>query len=148
MHVFGEFVLQMGVGAAVGIAGGVGLLVFMRRVSLPSEALYPLRTLACALAIFGVATLARGSGFLAVFIAGILLGDEPAPHKEEVHHFHSALASLGEIVAFVVLGLTVDLDVLSRANVWVPGLVLGVMLALGDSAGDGGVVPDSGAPGD
>ncbi len=129
-HVLGEFVLQMGVGAAVGLAGGVGLLVFMRRVSLPSEALYPLRTLACALAIYGIATLAHGSGFLAVFIAGILLGDEPAPYKEQVHHFHSALASLGEIVAFVVLGLTVDLHVLSQADVWVPGLVLGIMLAL------------------
>ena len=129
LHVVGEFVLQMGVGAIVGLAGGWALLAFMRRVPLPSEALYPLRTLVSVLALFALATLARGSGFLAVFIAGILIGDRKAPYKREVERFHSALASLAEIVAFVALGLTVDLSVLARANVWVPGLVLGAALA-------------------
>ena len=59
--------------------GRPGLLWFTRRVPLPSEGLYPLRSLAGALLIYGVATLAHGSGFLAVFIAGIVLGDEPVP---------------------------------------------------------------------
>ena len=53
-----DFVLQMAIGVAAGIAGGVALLAFMRRVSLPSEALYPLRTLASVLLIYGVTTLA------------------------------------------------------------------------------------------
>jgi cell volume regulation protein A len=128
-HVGGEFVLQMGVGAVVGVAGGRGLLWFMRRVDLPGEGLYPLRTLAGALLLFAVATLAHGSGFLAVFIAGIVLGDEGAPFKREIQRFHAALASLGEIVAFVVLGLTVDVSALARTDVWVPGLVLGAVLA-------------------
>ena len=125
----GEFLLQMAVGAAVGAAGGAALLMFMRRVPLPGEGLYPLRTLACALLLFAVATLARGSGFLAVFAAGIVLGDGRAPYKREVERFHSALASLAEIVAFTVLGLTISLDAVSRADVWVPGLVLGAALA-------------------
>lgn len=125
-----QFVLQMAVGAAVGILGGRALLFFMRRVPLPSEGLYPLRTLASAFVLFGVATLAHGSGFLAVFVAGIVLGDERAPYKREIERFHSALASLGEIVAFLILGLTVDLGVLRRPDVWVPGLVLGLALAL------------------
>jgi cell volume regulation protein A len=99
-------------------------------VPLPSEGLYPLRTLASVLVIFGAATLAHGSGFLAVFVAGISLGDERVPYKREIERFHSALASLGEIVAFVVLGLTVDLGTLARTDVWVPGLVLGVVLAV------------------
>ena len=71
-----------------------GLLWFMRRVPLPGEGLYPLRTLACALLLFAVATLAHGSGFLAVFVAGIVLGDERAPYKREIERFHAALASL------------------------------------------------------
>jgi potassium/hydrogen antiporter len=129
-HAAGEFVLQMGVGAAFGLMGGRALLWFMRRVSLPSEGLYPLRTLACVLALYGATTLAHGSGFLAVFVAGIVLGDERAPYKREVERFHSALASLGEIVAFVVLGLTVNLLDLTRTDVWVPGLVIGVSLAI------------------
>jgi cell volume regulation protein A len=128
-HVGAQFLLQMAVGAAVGVAGGAALLWFMRRVPLPGEGLYPLRTLACALLLFAVATLARGSGFLAVFAAGIVLGDGRAPYKREVERFHSALASLAEIVAFTVLGLTISLDVVSRADVWVPGLVLGAALA-------------------
>ena len=125
----GEFLLQMGVGAAVGVAGGAALLWFTRRVPLPSEGLYPLRTLACALMLFGAATLAHGSGFLAVFAAGIVLGDARAPYRREIERFHSALASLAEIVAFVALGLTIDLDVIFRADVWIPGLILGAALA-------------------
>jgi len=129
-QVAAEFTFQMGVGAALGLLGGRALLWFMRRVSLPSEGLYPLRTLACVLVLYGGTTLAHGSGFLAVFVAGIVLGDERAPFKREVERFHSALASLGEIVAFVVLGLTVNLADLTRSDVWVPGLLLGASLAL------------------
>ena len=130
VQVVGEFGLQMGVGAALGLVGGRALLWFIRRVSLPSEGLYPLRTLASVLVLYGATTIAHGSGFLAVFIAGIVLGDERAPFKREIERFHSALASLAEIVAFVVLGLTVDLGDLTRTDVWVPGLVLGAALAL------------------
>jgi cell volume regulation protein A len=128
--VIAEFTLQMLVGAAIGLLGGRALGWFMRRVPLPNEGLYPLRTLAAAMLLFGVATVGHGSGFLAVFVAGIVIGDGNAPYKWEIARFHSSLASLAEIVAFVALGLTVDLDVLSRSNVWVPGLVIGVALAL------------------
>ena len=129
-QVAGEFILQMGVGAAFGLLGGRALLWFMRRVTLPSEGLYPLRTLACVLVLYGATTVAHGSGFLAVFVAGIIVGDERAPFKREIQRFHSALASLGEIVAFVVLGLTVHLVDLTRTEVWVPALVLGLSLAV------------------
>jgi cell volume regulation protein A len=124
-----QFLLQMGVGLAVGIVGARLLLWFMRAIPLPSEGLYPLRTAACAVILFAFATLAHGSGFLAVFVAGIALGDARAPYKREIERFHAALASLGEIVAFVVLGLTVNLTDLSHRDVWLPGLVLGAVLA-------------------
>ena len=125
-----QFAIQMAVGVAIGIAGGRALLVFMRRVPLPSEGLYTLRVLAGALAIYGLATVAHGSGFLAVFVAGILIGDERAPYKGEIAHFHSALASLAEIVAFVLLGLTVRLYALPEGNAWLIGLALAALLAL------------------
>lgn len=124
-----QFVLQMAVGALIGAAGGRALLVFMRRVPLPSEGLYTLRVLAGALVIYGLASVVHGSGFLAVFVAGILIGDERAPYKGEIAHFHSALASLAEIVAFVMLGLTVRLYALPRANAWLTGLALAALLA-------------------
>lgn len=123
------FALQMAVGAVVGVGGGLLLLTAMRRIALPGAGRYPLRTLAGALTIYGLATLAHGSGFLAVFVAGILLGDEPAPFKREIEGFHSALAGLAEMVAFVVLGLTVSLRETVTSGAWLIGLVLAVLLA-------------------
>jgi cell volume regulation protein A len=128
-HIALTFVLQMTIGAGIGIAGGRLLLEFMRRVPLPNEGLYSLRVLAAVLAIFGLATVARGSGFLAVFAAGILIGDERAPYKREIERFHSSLASLAEIVAFVMLGLTVRLRDLPAGHAWIIGLALGALLA-------------------
>jgi potassium/hydrogen antiporter len=125
-----DFLLQMTIGVIAGVAGGVALLWFMRRVSLPSEALYPIRTLASVLLLYGVTTLIHGSGFLAVFIAGIVIGDRRAPYQRETERFHAALAGLAEIVAFVILGLTIDLKVLARTDVWLPGLILGLALAV------------------
>ncbi|MGE5828746.1 MAG: cation:proton antiporter [Micromonosporaceae bacterium] len=126
----GEFALEMMVGAAVGLILGYGLLVVVRRVALPSEPLYPLRTLAGAALIYGVATLLHGSGFLAVFVAGIMLGDARAPYKGEIRRVHASLASLGEIVAFTVLGLTVNLRQLFTSDAWWIGLALAALLAL------------------
>jgi cell volume regulation protein A len=128
-HVVTEFVLQMAVGTAIGVAGGLALLMFMRRVPLPSEGLYSPRVLAGVLVIFGLAVVARGSGFLAVFVAGILIGDEPAPYKREIQRFHSSLASLAEIVAFVLLGLTMRLSALGSAGAWSAGLAIAALLA-------------------
>ena len=124
------FVEQMAIGAVVGLAGATVLLALMRRVPLPSEGLYPLRVLAGAMIVYGAATVAHGSGFLAVFVAGILMGDERAPYKGEIERFHSSLASLAEIVAFVVLGLSVHLSVLGSDHTWLVGLVLAVLLAV------------------
>jgi cell volume regulation protein A len=126
----GEFLAQLAVGAVVGVAGGMLLVAFMRGVPLPSEGLYPLRVLAGALVIYGAATVAHGSGFLAVFVAGILGGDARAPYKGEIERFHAALASLAEIVAFMVLGLTVGLHTLPDRGAWGIGLTLAVLLTL------------------
>ena len=124
----GQFALQIAVGTAVGALGGWLLLQVMRRVPLPSEALYPVQTIAFALLLYGAATALHGSGYLAVFLAGILVGDARAPYKREIERFSGALASLAEIVAFVVLGLSVDLSsVFSDSRVWT-GLGLAALL--------------------
>lgn len=128
--VAGAFVLQMGVGLAVGIAGGFALSWMMRHVSLPSAALHPVRDLTTAFLLYGVATVAHGSGFLAVFVAGIIIGDPPAPYKGEVKRFISALASLAEVVAFAALGLIVDLNELLQHRAWLIGIVMAVVLAV------------------
>jgi cell volume regulation protein A len=124
-----EFSLQMVVGTVVGVAGALLLLRLMQRVSLPNEGLYPLRTLAAAGVIYGAAAVAHGSGFLAVFIAGLLIGDERAPYKAEIERFHTSLASIAEIVVFTALGLTIDLTDLGANDLWRDGLLLALLLA-------------------
>jgi cell volume regulation protein A len=124
------FVVQMVVGAAVGAVGGYLLLQFMRRVPLPNAALYPVRTMAGAAVVYGAAAALHGSGFLAVLLAGIIVGDERAPYKHEIERFASGLGSVSEIVAFTVLGLTIDLrDVVTSDVLWI-GLALGALLIL------------------
>jgi potassium/hydrogen antiporter len=125
-----EFVVELAVGLAIGVVGGFALRRAMRGFRLPREGLYPLRTLAAAGIIYGATAAAHGSGFLAVFVAGILVGDARAPYKQEIERFHSSLASLAEIVVFVALGITVDLSDLGREHLWLDGLVLAVVVAL------------------
>jgi potassium/hydrogen antiporter len=123
-----QFALQMIVGLAVGLAGGLALRWTVLRISLPSEQLYPIRVIAGATCIYGLASVAHGSGFLAVFLAGILLGDAEAPFQAEMEQFASALASLGEIVAFSVLGLSIPLVSLVTSTDALVGVALAALL--------------------
>ena len=125
-----EFVVEMSVGVAVGIAGAMLLLPLFRRLTLPEPSLYPLRVLAGAGIVYGVSALVHGSGFVAVFVAGILLGDQAMPRKGETERFSLGLASLAEITAFIALGLSIDLDLLRDSDVWIDGTILFVLLTL------------------
>jgi potassium/hydrogen antiporter len=123
-----EFVLQMLVGAVIGLLGG-RLMVWALRRPLPSEGLYVIRSIAFVGLIYGVAVAARGSGFLAVFLAGMVVADARAPYKRDIERFSTATASLGEIVAFTVLGLTINLRGVFATEVWSVGLGLALLLA-------------------
>ena len=124
-----EFVVEMSIGVALGLLGALVLIPVLRRLRLPSEGFYPVLALVLAGALYGVTSLAHGSGFLAVFIAGLFLGDARMPYKGEVERFSGALASLAELVVFVALGLTIDISGLS-GRVWLEGVVLALVLAL------------------
>jgi cell volume regulation protein A len=84
----------------------------------------PLRTLTFVGVVYGLASLAHGSGFLAAYIAGVLVGDARFPGKRAVARFHTSLASLAEIVVFVALGLTIHLASVFHDGVWWQGIVL------------------------
>ena len=124
-----EFAVEMAVGTATGVAGAYLLVWLLRRIALENEALYPVLALVLAVLLYGVTALLHGSGFLAVFIAGILLGDVRAPYKREIERFHNSLASLAELTVFVALGLTVTVATLN-GRTWVEGLVLFLAVAV------------------
>ena len=122
-----EFALEMSIGLAIGVAGAWVVLQSIRRIELTNPALYPLRSLAAAGVIYGVAAVAHGSGFLAVFVAGILIGDADYPWRREVERFHTSLASLAEVVVFIGLGLTVH--EVNLEPVWQDAILIALVLA-------------------
>jgi cell volume regulation protein A len=122
-----EIAVQLVVGAAVGAGVGYGGRHLLSRLSLPSGGLYPVMTLSLGLLAFGVTTLAHGSGFLAVYLAGLLLGNGPLPYHAGLLRVHDALAWLSQVGMFLILGLLVyPSGLLSVAGV---GLGIAVMLA-------------------
>ncbi|HEU6443956.1 MAG TPA: cation:proton antiporter [Gaiellaceae bacterium] len=124
-----EFAVEMTVGLAIGLLGAAAMRPLLR-ISLPNPGLYPIRTLAAAGVIYGITSVAHGSGFLAVFVAGIALGDTDVPLRDEIEQFHTALASLAEVVVFIALGLTIDVTNLLSSTRFLEGLAFAVVLAL------------------
>jgi potassium/hydrogen antiporter len=126
--VVNEFVVGMAVGLVAGVAGALALAALVGRAPLPDRTLYPIAVILTVGVVYGAATVAHGSGFLAVFVAGILVGDVRYGARTAVRHFNSALSDLGELAAFVALGLTVDLSTIGDEGLWWQGLVLAALL--------------------
>lgn len=128
--VVGEFAVEMSVGVVVGFVGALAAVILLRRVQFPDRTLYPVAMILAAGVIYGAAAVAHGSGFLAVFVAGILVGDVEFDGRREVRSFNSALSDLGELAAFVALGLTIDVTMIGEEGLWWRGLLLFVLLAI------------------
>jgi potassium/hydrogen antiporter len=122
------FFVQMGVGAAVGF--GVARLAVegMNRLRLEYEGLYPVVTLALVGAVYGITALLGGSGFLAVYVAGMVLGNSHVVHRRSLGRFHDAIAWLAQIAMFLVLGLLVAPSEVIK--VVVPALAVSAVLIL------------------
>ena len=122
-----EFVQQMGIGAVVGLAGGLMMQWLINHIRL-TPGLYPLLAVAGALLLFGAAAVLDGSGFLAVYLAGILLGNRPLQSAQNIRRFHDGLAWLAQIIMFLMLGLLVSPQEL--LDVAAHGLVIAAILIL------------------
>jgi cell volume regulation protein A len=101
------FVLELGVGAAVGVAVGWLSVQGLQRTRLDSTGLYPVASLATAAVAYGAADTLHGSGFLAVYVTGLALGSARIPAKRTVTVFHQGLAWVAQIAMFLALGLLV-----------------------------------------
>jgi len=99
------FVAQFGIGTLTGLGMGRLATWGINRINLDYPGLYPLLALAFGLIAFGVAAVLGGSGFLAVYIAGIVLGNSSLVFQRGIFSFNDATAWLGQIVLFVMLGL-------------------------------------------
>lgn len=126
----GRFALQLGVGLLAGLAAGELLRALHRRYPLRRNVAEPARAALIIAAAFAVALVLHGSGFLAVFVAGVLLGDEDHAAMRPIRIGFDWLSSAAEVVAFVVLGLTVSLSRVGQLNVWPVALAIAATLAL------------------
>ncbi|MBA3262046.1 MAG: potassium/proton antiporter [Thermoleophilaceae bacterium] len=122
------FVLELGIGAAAGIAVGWLAVKGLQRTRLDSTGLYPVASLATAAVAFGAADTLHGSGFLAVYVAGLALGSGRIPAKRTVTVFHQGLAWVAQIALFLALGLLVFPSKLG--DVAVEGMALALVLVL------------------
>ncbi len=119
-----ELVLGAVIGLAVGFAGAWGL----RRLQLPSSALSSLAVVALTVAAYAAAATLHGSGFLAVYVAALVLGNAEMPHRLAVRGFAQALGWLAQIGLFVMLGLLASPGRLDQQLL--PALGLGAVLLL------------------
>jgi len=120
------FALQMGVGALVGLGVGWLSVRLMNRINLTAMGLYPVLAGACGLLAFGLAAQLQGSGFLAIYLAGIVLGNSRFAFQRGTFLFVDGLAWVGQIVMFVVLGLlSTPSDLLTVAG---PALLVAAVL--------------------
>ena len=101
------FVMQMGVGTVIGIAMGEIMRRSFNALDLELEGIYPVLSVALALLTYGLTDYLDGSGFLAVYLAGLVMARKPFTHQQSVLRFHDGLAWLMQVTMFLTLGLQV-----------------------------------------
>jgi cell volume regulation protein A len=119
-------VYELIAGAAIGAAIGVAGAWILRRSALPAAGLYPLAVVTLTVLAYAAGAVAGASGFLAVYVAALVLGNSHLPHRRAVLGFAEGLAWLAQIGLFILLGLLVNPETLGKAIL--PALVIGAVL--------------------
>ncbi|MEU6438857.1 potassium/proton antiporter [Streptomyces sp. NPDC047046] len=122
----GEIALELAIGAAVGLAVGWLGAYGLRHVALPASGLYPIAVMAIAVTAYASGALVHGSGFLAVYLASMVLGNAKLPHWPATRGFAEGLGWIAQIGMFVLLGLLVTPHELAADMV--PALLIGLVL--------------------
>ncbi|MEI3154010.1 MAG: potassium/proton antiporter [Odoribacter sp.] len=125
---FFMFIVQMSVGAIAGFLLGKMAIWMMNRLNVDNQSLYPILLLACVFFIFSITELIKGNGYLAVYIAGLVVGNHKMQHKKSVVTFFDGFTWLFQIVMFLTLGLLVNpSDLLPIAGI---GLLIGIFMII------------------
>ncbi|MDJ0460538.1 potassium/proton antiporter [Streptomyces sp. H27-C3] len=124
----GEIALELAIGAAIGLTVGLLGAYGIRRVALPASGLYPIAVMAIAVAAYAAGAMAHGSGFLAVYLAAMVLGNAKLPHWPATRGFADGLGWIAQIGMFVLLGLLVTPHELLD-DFW-PAMIVGLVLTM------------------
>ncbi len=120
-----HFIAHLGLGALAGYLGGRLIAKIINRLDMEAG-LYPIASLALALFIFAIAGKIGGSGFLAIYVAGLVLGNRRLRGGQSLRRFQDGLSWLAQIIMFVVLGLLADPNDLLRNLI--PALIIAAIL--------------------
>ena len=123
-----EFVLELAIGAAVGVAIGFLVRWAFLRLDYPTAGLYPVASIAAVGLSYGAAEVAHGSGFLAVYLTGLVLGTGLIPARRTITAFHQGVSWVAQISLFFLLGLLVNPSQL--IDVAPEGILLGLVVML------------------
>ena len=121
-------VIQLVMGTVLGLAFGEGLVLLMRRVKLGNEALYPIMILAACIFIFAITYYLQGNTYLAVYVAGLIIGNNKFTRKRQTRSFFNGLTWLSQLVMFLMLGLMVEPVELLNYKVWLPCLIISFVM--------------------
>ncbi|MET9531210.1 MULTISPECIES: potassium/proton antiporter [unclassified Streptomyces] len=124
----GEIALELAIGASIGLAVGWLGSWGLRHVALPASGLYPIAVMAIAITAYAAGAIAHGSGFLAVYLAAMLLGNAKLPHWPATRGFAEGLGWIAQIGMFVLLGLLVSPHELG-SDFW-PAVIVGLVLTM------------------
>lgn len=122
-----NFFLQMGLGGMAGLAGGWLLAQIINRLSL-ATGMYPLLALSGGLLVYSGTTVIGGSGYLAIYLAGLILGNQPLHTRQNILRVHDGMAWMAQIIMFVLLGLLASPAELG-AGAW-PAIIIAMVLML------------------
>ncbi|MFD0943996.1 potassium/proton antiporter [Savagea faecisuis] len=123
-----SFFLQMGLGLLLGLLFGWLTSQWMNKIKLDASGLYAVLSIGFAMAIFSLTALVGGSGILAVYVAGIMIGNRELNHSHSILRFHEGFAWLMQLVMFVILGLLVFPSELANWDLISKGLILSFIL--------------------
>jgi cell volume regulation protein A len=121
-------VIQLVMGSVLGLAFGEGLVALMRRIKLGNESLYPIMVLTACIFIFSVTYYLQGNTYLAVYVGGLVIGNNKFTRKRQTKSFFNGLTWLSQLVMFLMLGLMVNPIELLHYKVWVPCLIISIVM--------------------
>jgi cell volume regulation protein A len=121
----GIITYELALGTLLGLAAGLGGAWLLRRVALPASGLYPIAVLSLTVLAYAGTTVLHASGFAAVYVAALVLGNAELPHRQATRSFAEGVAWLAQIGLFVMLGLLV-----SPASITVTSVVTAVLAGL------------------
>ena len=121
-------IIQLVMGSVLGFAFGEGLVQLMRRVKLGNEALYPIMVLTACIFIFAITYYLQGNTYLAVYVGGLIIGNNKFTRKRQTRSFFNGLTWLSQLVMFLMLGLMVEPSELLNYRVWLPCLIISIVM--------------------